>query len=199
MELLFAALHSISIASFVMTPLRQRMLEDMGIRNLAKNTQSAYVQHVVAYAKHFHRSPDVLGLDEVRAYQVHLTQTRMLSPSECQCRHRRAALPVQSEAQTRLVHLGRVVELASAKDLYAAPGHPYTRALIASAPLPDPRATSTTAALEGSVPSAANPPGGCHFHARCAFAQDRCRTEPAPMLEELLPGHFVRCWRAGEI
>jgi len=64
-----------------MTPLRQRMLEDMGIRNLAKNTQSAYVQHVVAYAKHFHRSPDVLGLDEVRAYQVHLTQTRMLSPS----------------------------------------------------------------------------------------------------------------------
>ncbi len=64
-----------------MTPLRQRMLEDMGIRNLAKNTQSAYVLHVVAYAKHFKRSPDLLGPEEVRAYQVHLTQNRRLSPS----------------------------------------------------------------------------------------------------------------------
>ena len=64
-----------------MTPLRQRMLEDMAVRNLAQNTQSAYLQQVVAYARHFHRSPDQLGLEEIRAYQVHLTQTRGLSPS----------------------------------------------------------------------------------------------------------------------
>lgn len=64
-----------------MTPLRQRMLEDMGVRNLAKNTQSAYVQQVAVYARHFQRSPEDLGPDEVRAYQVHLTQTRKLSPS----------------------------------------------------------------------------------------------------------------------
>ena len=64
-----------------MTPLRHRMTEDMVIRNLAENTQSAYVQHVVAYARHFHRSPEELGPEEVRAYQVYLTQTRMLSPS----------------------------------------------------------------------------------------------------------------------
>lgn len=64
-----------------MTLLRQRMLEDMGIRNLAENTQSAYVQQIVAYARHFHRPPEELGPEEVRAYQVHLTQTRMLSPS----------------------------------------------------------------------------------------------------------------------
>ena len=64
-----------------MTPLRQRMLEDMGIRNFARNTQLSYLQQVQAYAKHFHRSPDELGPEEVRAYQVHLTKTRRLSPS----------------------------------------------------------------------------------------------------------------------
>jgi site-specific recombinase XerD len=57
------------------------MLEDMAIRNLAENTQSAYVQQVIAYARHFHRPPEELGPEAVRAYQVHLTQTRMLSPS----------------------------------------------------------------------------------------------------------------------
>ena len=64
-----------------MTRLRQRMLEDMAVRNLAENTQSAYVQQVVAYARHFHRPPEELGPEAVRAYQIHLTQTRMLSPS----------------------------------------------------------------------------------------------------------------------
>ena len=64
-----------------MTPLRRRLLEDMGIRNLADNTQSAYLQQIIAYSKHFHRSPEELGPQEVRAYQVYLTQTRMLAPS----------------------------------------------------------------------------------------------------------------------
>jgi len=64
-----------------MTPLRQRMLEDMAIRNLAENTQSAYIQQVVAYARYFHRAPEELGPEEIRAYQIYLTQTRMLSAS----------------------------------------------------------------------------------------------------------------------
>jgi len=63
------------------TPLRQRMIDDMRIRNLADNTQSAYLQQVIAYAEHFHRSPDKLGLEAIRAYQLYLTQTRRLSPS----------------------------------------------------------------------------------------------------------------------
>ena len=62
-----------------MTPLRQRMLEDMGIRNLSANTQLSYLQQVSSYAKHFHRSPEVLGPDDIRAYQVHLTTDRKLS------------------------------------------------------------------------------------------------------------------------
>jgi site-specific recombinase XerD len=63
-----------------MTPLRQRMLEDMAVRNFAENTQSAYLQQIIAYARYFHRPPEELGPEEVRAYQVYLTQTRMLSP-----------------------------------------------------------------------------------------------------------------------
>ncbi len=64
-----------------MTPLRQRMLEDMAVRNLAENTQAAYLQQIIAYARHFHLPPEELGPEAIRAYQVHLTQTRMLSPS----------------------------------------------------------------------------------------------------------------------
>jgi site-specific recombinase XerD len=61
-----------------MTPLRQRMLEDMRVRNLAKTTQLSYVQHVAAYAKHFNRSPELLGPDDIRTYQVYLTDERKL-------------------------------------------------------------------------------------------------------------------------
>ncbi len=64
-----------------MTPLRQRMLEDMAIRNLAENTQSSYLQQIIAYTKHFHRAPEDLGPEDIRAYQLHLTQTRKLSAS----------------------------------------------------------------------------------------------------------------------
>lgn len=64
-----------------MTPLRQRMLEDMRIRNLAENTQLSYVRQVACFATHFHRSPEALGAEEVRAYQLYLLETRCLAPS----------------------------------------------------------------------------------------------------------------------
>lgn len=62
-----------------MTPLRQRMLEDMSIRNLAENTQQSYLQQISSYAKHFHRSPENLGPEDVRTYQVYLTSDRKLA------------------------------------------------------------------------------------------------------------------------
>ena len=62
-----------------MTPLRQRMLQDMGIRNLALNTQLAYVQQISAFARHFNCSPEALGPEQVRAYQVHLLEERKLA------------------------------------------------------------------------------------------------------------------------
>lgn len=64
-----------------MTPLRQRMLEDMGIRHLAENTQSAYLQQIAAYARYFNRSPDQLGPEAVRTYQLYLMEVRALTPS----------------------------------------------------------------------------------------------------------------------
>jgi len=64
-----------------MTPLRRRMLEDMAIRNLADNTRLSYVQQVVSYSNYFHRPPEDLGPEEIRTYQLYLTQTRRLSPS----------------------------------------------------------------------------------------------------------------------
>ena len=64
-----------------MTPLRQRMLEDMSIRNLAENTQSAYLQQVAAYSRYFGRSPDQLGPEEIRTYQLYSMEVRVLTPS----------------------------------------------------------------------------------------------------------------------
>ena len=62
-----------------MTPLRRRMLEDMRVRNFSERTQFSYVQQVAAFAKHFNRSPDLLGPEEIRAYQVYLTDERKLA------------------------------------------------------------------------------------------------------------------------
>jgi hypothetical protein len=66
--------------SFTMTPLRQRMLEDMDIRNFTKNTQSSYLTQVGAFAKHFGKSPKLLGLEEIRAWQVYLLKVKKLIP-----------------------------------------------------------------------------------------------------------------------
>ncbi|MFT5533466.1 MAG: integrase/recombinase XerD [Burkholderiaceae bacterium] len=68
-----------------MTPLRQRMLEDMGIRNLASNTQSSYLLQVCSFAKYFGRSPEELDQDEVRTWQVHLLKDKKLSPKSVSC------------------------------------------------------------------------------------------------------------------
>jgi len=80
MEVLFVALHSTPIRRCTVTLLRQRMLEDMVVRNFAVNTQSAYLQQISTYARYFNRPPEELGPEDVRAYQIHLTQTRMLAP-----------------------------------------------------------------------------------------------------------------------
>jgi integrase/recombinase XerD len=79
MELLLAA-HSTSHKELVMTSLRQRMTEDMQVRNLGLNTQTSYVQQVSLFARHFNKSPEELGPEEIRAYQVYLTNEKKLAP-----------------------------------------------------------------------------------------------------------------------
>jgi peptide/nickel transport system ATP-binding protein len=91
-----------------------------------------------------------------------------------------------------VMYLGRIVELADRDVLFGDPQHPYTQALIAAAPIPDPRARREQAVVEGEVPSPMNPPAGCHFHPRCPYAFDRCRRED-PMLKPMADGRLVAC------
>jgi oligopeptide transport system ATP-binding protein len=93
-----------------------------------------------------------------------------------------------------VMYLGKIVELADRQALYDNPLHPYTRALLAAVPIPDPdlEARRERVVLAGEVPSPFNPPAGCVFHPRCPIAIDRCRTV-VPELREVKPGHWAAC------
>ena len=97
-----------------------------------------------------------------------------------------------------VMYVGRIVEMAGTERLFTTPRHPYTEALLSAVPKPDPRRRAQRLVLEGEVADPANPPPGCHFHPRCRYAIDRCRTD-TPHLEEIAPGHLVGCHRAGEL
>ncbi len=91
-----------------------------------------------------------------------------------------------------VMYLGRIVEYADKVTLFANPQHPYTEALLAAVPLPDPALIRTKQRVTGDVPSPINPPSGCHFHPRCPIAVDRCKVE-TPLLREVAPGHEAAC------
>jgi len=97
-----------------------------------------------------------------------------------------------------VMYVGRMVELAPTEKLFATPKHPYTAALLSAVPEPDPRQRAQRVVLQGEVANPANPPSGCYFHPRCAYALEVCRTQ-APAWEEVSHGHFVRCHRGREL
>jgi peptide/nickel transport system ATP-binding protein len=97
-----------------------------------------------------------------------------------------------------VLYLGRVMEDAPARAIYAAPRHPYTQALLSAAPVPDPDAKRARIILAGDLPSPAAPPPGCVFHTRCPHAIDACRRE-IPPVATIAPGHGVACLRVHEL
>ena len=110
-------------------------------------------------------------------------------------------LSVVKQISTRIavMYVGKIVELADTAELFSNPQHPYTEALLAAVPIPDPRASKQDRKLlEGEVANPANPPSGCYFHPRCPYAQDVCKTD-APELIEKSPGHFTSCHLSQEL
>jgi oligopeptide transport system ATP-binding protein len=97
-----------------------------------------------------------------------------------------------------VMYLGQLIECASTEQLFEAPAHPYTQALLASVPRVGARANDKRLILVGDVPSPANPPSGCRFHTRCPYAIERCR-QSAPELSDFRGEHLVRCHLAGEL
>ncbi|QOZ24663.1 ABC transporter ATP-binding protein [Bradyrhizobium sp. CCBAU 51753] len=97
-----------------------------------------------------------------------------------------------------VMNLGTIVETADAEALFAAPRHPYSRALLSAIPVPKPRAKRSRIVLEGELPSALNPPAGCRFHTRCPYAITRCRSEDPQLLADAT-GHATACHRTAEL
>jgi oligopeptide transport system ATP-binding protein len=91
-----------------------------------------------------------------------------------------------------VMYLGKIVELASDKELYENPQHPYTEALLSAVPIPDPTVTKKRIILQGDVPSPINPPSGCHFHTRCPYKEKVCE-EVEPEFKDIGGGHWVAC------
>jgi peptide/nickel transport system ATP-binding protein len=98
----------------------------------------------------------------------------------------------QISDRVAVMYVGQVVELTKTETLYRHPLHPYTEALLSALPVPNPRRHRHRIVLSGEIANPANPPSGCFFHPRCAYAKDICRHESPPM-REVEPQHFVSC------
>lgn len=97
-----------------------------------------------------------------------------------------------------VMYLGQIVEYASTEALFNNPCHPYTEALLSAVPIADPDANGNRIPLKGEIPNPSDPPTGCFFHTRCKYCIQKCKDEPAELME-LKEGHYVGCHRAKEL
>jgi oligopeptide/dipeptide ABC transporter ATP-binding protein len=90
------------------------------------------------------------------------------------------------------MYLGKIVEMGSVKEIFNNPVHPYTKALLSSAPIPDPFSHREKEVLEGEIPSPVSPPSGCSFHPRCRYAMGIC-SEKRPFIQNISENHKASC------
>jgi peptide/nickel transport system ATP-binding protein len=91
-----------------------------------------------------------------------------------------------------IMYLGRIIEIGQRDEIFLHPHHPYTNALLNAVPIPDPSQRRTKEVAKGEIPSAINPPSGCHFHPRCPYAIEKCK-EGRPPSREIASGHYSAC------
>jgi oligopeptide/dipeptide ABC transporter ATP-binding protein len=160
----------------------------------------------IAVARAIITSPDFIILDEptssvdvsVRAQLLNLFQDlqKDLGLTYMFISHDLSVVECISH-RVAVMYLGKIVEFAETGELYKKPLHPYSQALLASIPVPDPTKRKEHAPLLGEVPSPVNPPSGCRFHPRCPIAMDICSREE-PQLLDVGGGHFVACYAVNE-
>jgi len=97
-----------------------------------------------------------------------------------------------------IMYLGKMCEMGPLREVYEHSGHPYTHALLEAVPVPNPLQRRKEPMPAGEIPSAIDPPSGCHFHPRCPLAKEKCSVDE-PALRELRPGHFIACHYAEEL
>ena len=174
---------------------------NVSVANSMPHELSGGMRQRVAIARAISLNPAAVVLDEpVSALDVSIRAQIMNLLKDLQDRLGIAYLLIAHNMATvrylshrmAVMYVGRIVEAGASEDLFTAPLHPYTQALISAAAANQPGSAQDQIILSGDIPSPANPPSGCRFHPRCPKAFGPCSTE-APQLREMAPGHFVAC------
>lgn len=193
--------------------LEKRVYELMETAGLAKRLVNSYPHELdggrrqrVGIARALALNPDFIVLDEpVSALDVSIQAQVLNLMEELQQRFGLTYLFISHDLsvvkhisdQIAVMYLGRIVETASSKELFARPLHPYTQALLSAVPIPSIDYQQERIVLEGDVPSPINPGKGCRFAGRCRYCQEKCRQE-APVLKDQGNGHMAACHFIGQ-